>query len=165
VLSDTSLASESLYQQHRWLINVFSKNNFTHAGSRLGTQLHVHVEGAWVAKRLGRGWVAPHFIALPIDSRVAEEMTDNGTISKLRVADGHPYIITTLPVSCEQLFACRAEDFAQYNPAFLTLEQLERHSGATIDHLLVQGAGIIGGQACANAHCSRMDCSVRAQVR
>ena len=45
------------FQQHKWLMNVFSVGNFTHAGVRFGSQIQLHMEGAWVAKELGRGWV------------------------------------------------------------------------------------------------------------
>ena len=196
------------FQRHRWLLTVYSVGNFTHAGHRFGSQIQVHMEGAWVAKQLGLGWVrtcvcvcvcvsvcvsvcvdcltkrwiemsmgylqvatdaddvacpqvAPDFVHQPRDSRVAEDMTDRGTIT----ADEHPYIITTEATSGEDLFSWTHQDFASHNPGFLTLAQLHTASNATIDHLLVYGrqAGVIGGQACADPRaCSNFKCPVLA---
>ena len=114
----------------------------------------LQLSGALVAKQVGRGWVTPGFVDQPRDSKVAEDMMYNGTLAS--EPDKHPYIITTLPVECEELFDCSR--FANYNSILLSMKQLATVATA-IDHLIVQGdAGIIGGQACAPDACSAMWC-------
>ena len=116
----------------------------------------MQLSGAVIAKQVGRGWVTPGFVDQPRDSKVAEDMMYNGTLASK--PDQHPYIITTLPVECEELFDCSR--FANYNSILLSMKQFATVATA-IDHLIVQGdAGIIGAQACAPPPdaCSAMRC-------
>jgi len=130
------------FEEHKWLMNVFSVGNYTLGGCLFGHQIRLHMEGAWAAKKTGRGWIAPTFIHQPRDSKLIEEMIDKGTA----VANQHPFVITTMTVPCAQLFACQRQDFVHYNSKYLSLEDLHHHGGRTIDHLLVQDPAIIGGQ-------------------
>ena len=46
------------FERHGWLMNVFSVQNYTHKGCLFGGQLKVHLESAYMAKHLSRGWVS-----------------------------------------------------------------------------------------------------------
>jgi len=143
--------------QNQWLLNVYSVNNFTLQGSLFGSQIKQHMEGAWVAKRSSRGWVEPTFVHRQRNNTLAEEMIDAGTA----VRGHYPHVMDAIIVPCKRLFKCSRSQFLSYNDKYLSLEQLHTHSIGTIDHLLVESAQIIGGQACSDSrNCSVLYCPV-----
>ena len=111
------------FQEHKWLINVFSVGYYTPGGCLFGHQIWLQMNGAWAAKKTGRVWIAPTFILQPRISKLIEEMIDNGTA----VANQHPFVITTMTVPCAQLFTCKRQDFAHYNSKYLTPEDFHHH--------------------------------------
>jgi hypothetical protein len=141
------------FERHGWLMNVFSVQNYTHKGCLFGRQLRVHLESAIMAKHFSRGWVSPYFVHVSRNSSLVEDLID---ADQIMGENDYSFITSITPVPCEVLFECGR--FSSYNDKFISLEQLLQSSGE-IDHLLVQTAAIIGGQACADPDkCSPINC-------
>jgi len=173
--------ARAMYTSSRWLLNVLSQTNYTRSCCQFGSQLEIATQGAfWSLEQFGDnqefGWVVPGFISQPRNNTAMEEMIQRKTTEhdrclhhriaaqdscfvNHRTQDPH-YILDTLPVAWQRLFQFESIlTESRHQNRIMTLDEAYSFSNATIDHLIVTRADVIGGQACVNpSECNLIAC-------